>query len=234
MGKDMFLYVVVLLALLVFASFAAISVHSSGLSAGRVNSLTITATGTASNASSSALLYVTVNATGATNGNAVKNITATLNAFNSTIFKYVDGNLSSITTESFQVYKLYNTSGYQATEIMRVEIPEIKNVSPAIGAISSIPSVYVTGATPTLSNKQMSIMRKQALAYALANATSQASSLIGNRPIISSNITVNSYYVIPYAYGVTTSTSSAAANPQFYGGTNKVTESITVVFKYGN
>ena len=233
----MFIYVVVLLALLVFAGLAAISVHSNGLEAGRPNSLSVTASGTVSNVSAEALLYVTMNATGATNGAAVSNLTSTLNSFNSTISGYIDGNLSKMTTQSFQVYKLYNRSGYQATETVQVIVPSIRNTGAAIGAVSAIPNVYVTGAYPRLSDAQLSMMRKQALALALSNATSQARSLIGNSAIISRNITINSYNVFPYAYGVTSSAAipgSVTVTPQFYGGTNKVTESITVVFTYQN
>ena len=237
MGKDIFIYVVVLLALLVFAALAAISLHSSGLTAGRANSLSVTASGTVSNVSAESLLYVTMNATGATNGAAVSNLTSALNSFNSTISGYIGGNLSKITTQSFQVYKLYNRSGYQATEMVQVIVPDIHNTGSAIGALSSIPNVYVTGAYPRLSDAQMSMMRKQALALALGNATSQARALIGDSAIISRNITINSYYVLPYAYGVTTSSAipgSVTVTPQFYGGTNRVTESITVVFTYQN
>ncbi len=237
MGKDMFIYVVVLLALLVFAALAAISVHSNGLAAGRANRISVTASGTVSNVSAEALLYVTMNATGATNGAAVNNLTSTLNSFNSTISGYIGGNSSKVTTQSFQVYKLYNRSGYQATEIVQVMVPSIRNTGSVIGALSSIPNTYVTGAYPKLSDAQMSLMRKQALALALGNATSQARALIGNSAIISRNITINSYYVLPYSYGVTSSAAipgTVTVTPQFYGGTNRVTESITVVFTYQN
>ena len=256
MGKDTIYYVVVVLALIAFAAaivfgFRFMPQGSTNHNTNNTgtNKITILASGTVSNISTQAYMYVIINGTGATNHLAVQNISANLKKFNSTIYKYLNGNLSKITTNYFNVYKLYNaTTGYQAEEGLTVTIPSISNVSSLIDALSNITGVFVTGASPTLSNRQISMMREQALSLAMANATSQAQALIGtNNTVYSTNITVNNYYIFPYrTYGAASEAVSAGSGtvqpiymtnftitPQFYGGTNKVTESVTVVFTYG-
>lgn len=245
MANETILYVIVILAVIAFIGLITFSAggwrgigwHIKNTTSN--NTISITASGTASNASTQASMYVDINGTGLTNQQAVQNITATLNTFNSTIYKYVNGNLSMITTQSFQVYKLYNKTGYQATENLVVTIPRIGNVSNVILALSAIPNVYVTYATPKLSDAQTTSLRLQALSAALSNATAQAYAVIGkNNTIYSTNITVNGYNFYPYPYGVSNvagakSITPAQISPQFYGGTGQVTESITAVFTYG-
>jgi len=245
------LVVLVILSILIFASLVTLTYEASRMQvppAGSTtvpnrNVISISASGTVYNSSSQGELSVDVNGTGLTNAAAVQNVSNALSLFNSTILKYVNGNLSQISTTYFNVYKLYNVSGYQATEGLTVMIPNIKNVSGAIGALSAIPNVYVTYATPSLSNSQISKMRVTALSLALSNATSQAHALIGNDTIYATNISINNYYVYPFTYGLASppvesasggiSRSNISITPQFYGGLNKVTESITVTFSYG-
>lgn len=208
-----------------------------------LNAISISATGTVYNRSSQAQLSINVNGTGLTSAAAVQNISATLSKFNTTILKYVGGNLSQISTTYFNAYKLYNKTGYGATEGLTVTLSNISNSSSAIGALSDIPNVYVTYASPQLSNAQISKMRIAALSLALSNATSQAHALIGNSTIYGTNISVNNYYVYPFTYGLAAtpavagngagSSSNITITPQFYGGLNKVSESITVSFTYG-
>lgn len=244
----LFLYVIVLLAIIVFGglsvySFILVGRHSAPTTTTTVTNtqqLTISASGTVYNRSTQSDLYVTVNATGLTNAAAVQNISLTLDKFNSTILKYVDGNLSRVTTSYFQVYKLYNKTGYQATESLTVTIPQIANTSAAINALSNISDVYVGSAQPQLSDAQISIMRVNALADAMANATSQAHALVGNSSLQVLNITLNNYRIYPIegagavsspgASGGAPSSAPVNITPQFYGGTNQVTESVTVVF----
>ncbi len=246
MSNEILIYAIVILAIIVFGALIVSSSFSNGMWGGRSpkatnNSIiTISASGTVTNTSSQAVLYVTMNGTGLTNQLAVHNISATLSAFNSTILKYVNGNLSMISTSYFNVYKLYNASGYVATESDMVTIPNINNVSGVISALSNIPYVYVSSASPQLSSAQVSAMRISALSLALSNATSQARALIGpNDTIYATNISVNNYYVYPFPYaagGVAspgTLNSNVNITPQFYGGTNRVVESVTVVFTYG-
>lgn len=245
--NESILYVIVVLAFLIFIALLVLNYEASRLPMSPLpqqakSTLTISATGTAYNSSSQSDLYVTVNGTGLTNAAAVQNVSATLSQFNSTISKYVNGNLSRITTTYFNTYKIYNQTGYEATEGVTVIIPKISNTSAAIGAVSNIPGIYVSSATPSLSSSQISAMRTTALSLALSNATSQAHALIGNGTIDSTNISVNNYYVYPFEYNLATpvaagGSSSAGAitttiPPQFYGGLNKVTESITVTFIY--
>ncbi|MDE1871488.1 MAG: SIMPL domain-containing protein [Candidatus Micrarchaeota archaeon] len=238
------LYAVAVLAILVFA---AVMVY--GFTINRSQSpttstiqqsstLTISATGTVYNSSSQSVIYVTMNGTGKTNQQAVQNISATLQKFNSTIMKYVNNNASLITTSYFNVYKVYNKSSYEASESLSVTIPDIGNTSAAIGALSNITNVYVGGASPELSDAQVSAMRVAALSLALSNATAQAHALLRNSTIYTTNITINNYYVYPIPYRLDLAISGGSGvtttiPPEFYGGTNKVTESITVVFVYG-
>jgi uncharacterized protein YggE len=245
MKNEKVLYAIVIVALILFAALVAFTIGNRGNTGGitppQTSTLTITASGVVSNKSSQASLYVIVNGTGPTNNAAVQNVSATLQQFNITIYGYVNGNLSMISTNYFNVYKLYNKTGYEALESLYVIIPNIDNVSSAIGALSSIPNVYVTGATPMLSSAQVSAMRVAALSLALSNATAQAQALIGkNNTIYATNISINNYYVYPYVYSLGTSSVVAAPSQinrtiptEFYGGTNKVTESITVTFIYG-
>lgn len=219
--------------------------RSSTTTISNMNHIIISASGTVSNASSQAILYVVANGTGSTNKLAVQNISATLEKFNSTIPRYVNGNLSKISTEYFNVYKNYNRTGYTVEEGLEVIIPNIKNVSGAIGSLSNISNIYVTGAYPQLSDSQISAMRVQALSLAMSNATAQAQALVGrNNTIYTTNISVNNYYIFPVRYGLGVASASVAPGAsvqkinnsvpaQFYGGTNKITESVAVIFTYG-
>lgn len=251
------LYAVIILSalvlgLLIFAGFAIFGSRSqSGTSTLsytnstiRLNSLVISASGTVTNKSTQATVYVDINGTGQTNQLAVQNLSNTLQSFNSTALKYINGNLSRISTSYFNTNKLYNKSGYEAQESLSVIIPNVNNVSSFIGAISTIPNAYVVGAASTLSAAQISSMRTSALTLALANATSQAQALVGkNNTIYSTNISVNSYNVYPFSYAVGAvggGGANAAATPitttitpQFYGSTGQVTESVSVTFLWG-
>jgi uncharacterized protein YggE len=247
MDDDFVLYIIVLVAVIIFSALIAFSFESNTSGGGAktpggavnttLNQLSVTASGTVYNTSTQSNLYVDINGTGQTNQQAVQNISASLNSFNSTILKFISNNQSRITTTSFQVYKIYNRSGYQATESLNVVIPNITNTSAVIGALSAIPNVFVTQASPQLSAAQITTMRTQALRLASANATSQATALIGkNNTIYATNISINNYYVYPYTLGVASAGPGGSApsiTPNFYGGTNKVTESVTVVFAWG-
>jgi uncharacterized protein YggE len=243
MKSEPILYVIVILALIVFAVLVVATFkwgHTGTPIPTNSSMLVITASGTVFNKSSQGTIYLSINGTGATNQQAVQNISATLQKFNSTILKYVNSNLSQISTSYFNVYKLYNKSGYEAMESLSVTIPNINNVSPAIGAISNISNVFVNDAQPKLSDAQTSAMRVKALTFALANATSQARALIGNKTIYTTNISVNNFYVYPFKYGTAVAAggqsvpqaSNTTITPQFYGGLNQVTESVTVTFYY--
>ena len=246
MENNYLAYAVAMVAIIVFGVLIVTSFMSSGMNnyynQNTTNLLAITASGSASYNSSQVQLYVTINGTGNTSRAAVQNISLTLNKFNSTIYNYVEGNLSRISTNNFNVYHIYNKSSFEAQEYLTILIPKLGNVSNAIAALSNITNVYVTGATPMLSDSQTSQLRSIALANALQNATAQAHALLGNKTIYTTDITVNNYYVYPMYYsGMGSSVNGYPTNkagnstvmpPNFYGGTNKVTESITVDFYY--
>jgi len=249
MDDDFILYIIVLVAVIIFSALIAFSFESTGNNLGSgsgtkagnsttaLSQLTITASGSVSNASTQSLLYVSINGTGPTTQAATQNLSSTLNRFNSTIAPFINGNLSKITTSNYNTYKVFNSTIFQAQESLMVSLPNIANTSAAIGAVSNIPNVYISEAAPELSNAQIKGMRIQALQLALANATSQADALIGpNDTIYATNISVNNYVVYPFAYATAQASgpgTSPAITPKFYGGTNQVTESVSVVFSWG-
>jgi uncharacterized protein YggE len=246
MANEKAVYLVAIVAFLAFAIIIALTrtnmnvVHNTNtttIPTVKSNFLSISASGTIENKSTQAQLYLVINGTGPTSSIAVQNLSNTLSQFNNTISKYINGNTSDIKTEYLNTFKIYNNSGYEAQEQLYVVIPNIGNTSTVIAALSSIPNVYVNGASPMLSDAQISSMRLQALTLALSNATEQARALIGSSQIISTNITVNNYQVVypfPYANASISNVPSNNTNltTQFYGGTNKVTESIVVQFSY--
>jgi uncharacterized protein YggE len=260
-------YAIALIAVLVFAALMVFSLEGSIGTRGSNRMLSISATGSAYNKSSEAQISVTINGTGTTSALAVQNLSSTLGRFNSTAYGFLNGNYSLLATTYYSVYKPYsypcgvyaggvsgiiptpicnmsktsNLSNYVAVEEITVTLPNISNVSSFLGAVGSIPNVYVTSTYPLLSDRQATMLRSEALAAALANATSQAKALIGNDTILSTNITVNNYYVYPYELagagsGISTIngnvTPTTTIGPEFYSGLNKVTESINVVFYY--
>lgn len=246
MDDDFILYIIVLVAVIIFSALIAFSFESngnagSGAKSGNtsvaLNQLSVSASGSVSNVSTQALLYIAINATGPTTQAATANLSATINQFNATISKYINGNISRITTSNYNTYRVFNSTSFQAQESITVLIPNISNTSAAIGAISNIPNIYVAQASPQLSNAQIKIMRTAALKLALANATSQAEALIGpNDSIYATNISVNNYVVYPFPYATASAAgpgSTPVITPKFYGGTNQVTESVNVEFSWG-
>lgn len=250
MEKNYPAYLVALVAIIVFGIIVATSFMSRGVfnhhyhynnyNNSNLNSsqLVITALGVASYNTSQVQLYVTANGTGNTTKAAVQNLSLTLNEFNSTIYNYVNGNLSRITTTGFNVYHIYNKSSFEAIEYLSILLPQLSSTSSVISSLSNITNIYITGANPILSPNQTTQLRSEALSNALANATSQAHALIGNKTIYSTNITIDDYYIYPLNYGAGQSSYdngyTTTVNPQFYGGTQQVVERITVTFYYGN
>jgi len=216
--------------------------------------ITISATGTASAQPATGTLYVSVKGMGKSAAAATSNLSAELDQLNSSISKYVNGNTSLIQTTYYAVsnqsyaypvgvaqpsYPYYPTyNGFVAEQDLAITLPNIKNMSNAIGSMSLINNTEVTSANADLSDSQITALRYAAFSSALQNATSQASILTGNATLSAQNITVSAYnfYPIPYALGAAGSSqginSSTAPNPSFYSGTASVTESITVVFSY--
>ena len=213
--------------------------------------ITVSATGTASATPTEGTLYLSVQGNGKTAAAATHNLSVALNQMNSTLIKYINGNLSLIKTTYYNLYNQTNNypcysnlacptyispNGFVASEQLTVTIPNTQNVSKAIGALAAVNGVQVTSASATLSDAQITALRTTAFENALKNATSQASALTGNASLSEQNITVNNYYFYPVAYALGTSSSGTATvnstNPSFYSGTDSVTESINVVFSY--
>lgn len=244
-------YVVIILALLAFTAVVlnsdALKTPTSGL-----QTITVSASGSASSTADSASLYLIINGTGNTTQLAVANLTKTVDAVNSTLSAYLGGNLSTISTDYFNVNKCYNpvyypsttipyynkTCEYQATTELLVTIPNIKNTTQVLESLVTIPNVYVTDVAAKLTDTQISTLRSEALAMAMTNATNQATAVSPTGHVSIMNITVSSFYIYPFQYslgsfGGAISPSSAAQQLQtslFYSGTSSVGESITVVY----
>ncbi len=212
-----------------------------------VGYVTVSATGSASTQPTSGMLYLSVTGKGGTAAAATANLSKALIQVNASLWNYLNHNSSLMQTTYYNLYNqsgngYYYPSGYVgyngfvASEQITVTVPNIKNVSNAIGALSLINNVQVSSASATLSSAQTTALRSAAFTDALQNATAQASILTGNAALSTQNITVGYYnfYPIPYALGsgAVQANGGTAVNPQFYSGTDSVTESITVVFSY--
>ena len=195
--------------------------------------LKITASGTDYAYPQSATVYVSMNGTGATAAIATSNLTLTLNQFNYTVAKYIGNNSSRITTQSYSLQKIYNSSNYKATELVSVSIPQVQNVTPLLTTLSLIQNVYIGQVLAQLANSQISTLTQSALAQALQNATGQAAVLSGNRTLTIRNMTVSRNYVYPYPLYSNAGVSASGSNPIFFNGRQGVQEQITVVYSYG-
>jgi len=226
----------------------------SSASRGGIGYITISATGTATAKPTMGTMYLTVRGDGKTGAAATANLSTVLGIVNSTLYGYVNGNLSMIQTTYYNLYNQtvnyppgvaepiypytgYSYNGFVAEEDLSVTVPNIQNVSGAIGALSQINGVEITGASASLSDAQITTLRSRAFSEAISNATSQAEALTGNATLSEQNITVNTYgfYPIAYSTGVAAGaaiTPNTTANPEFYAGTDSVTGSVTVVFTY--
>jgi uncharacterized protein YggE len=215
--------------------------------------LKINSVGTAKGSAIKATLSIEIQGLGKTANAATANLSSELNQTNATLSKYVNGNTSLIQTSYYSLnnqtsyyypMEAYSYNGYVAQESLTVTIPSVKNVSSALGALSAINGISIYGATPILSDSQLSSLRLSALSDAMSNATAQADALLPGKNLTVSNITVNYFnypIVLPYATGAGSSTggpvlSSAPVgktpSPIFFNGTETVTESVAVVFSY--
>ncbi len=233
-GAIALLLVAVLLAITVIAVLY--SVASPGTKAPQ-GYITVSASGFASAPPSQALLYITVNGTGATVYDAVYNMSAAMQSVNATIVGYVHGNMSMVSTSQYSVYKTYNRSTYTATESVVVTMPNISDVNAALGKLSALANAYVTGVSAQLSADQVTQLRTQALKAALLNATEQAGELVSPMGVKMTNVSISGYVIRPYpVYALAAGGSAPVAKdvaPSFFGGTSKVSESISAVFSYG-
>ncbi len=202
--------------------------------------ITVTASGTAFSSAAQVSMSMFVNGSGNSSATAIANLSKTLNKVNATLLKYVNGNISLITTQYFNVNKAYNKSTYVAQENLLVIIPNATNVTGALIGLASIPNVYVFNINSKLSAQQTATLRTQALSLAISNATIQANAVSPTGKSMLLNVTINSYYFYPLPYynggpgGIATPVAQVARNQTinslFYSGRSSVTESVTAQF----
>ncbi len=195
--------------------------------------ITVTASGTSYAYPQSATLYVSMNGTGATSEIATANLSLTLNEFNYTVLKYIDSNTSRIRTQSYSLQKVWNSSNYEATELVSVSVPQVQNVTALLATLSLIQDVYINQVSAQFTNSQVGQLTQSALALALQNATSQATVLSGNNTVKIRNITVSRSYVYPFPlYSNAGLSSPRSQTPIFFNGRQGVEEQVTVLYSY--
>lgn len=238
----------VLCVLIIAIAFAAVyygpsRVQVQQVSPKALSSISISASGSAKGLPSRADIYFYINATGNTTAAATANLSSRLSLFNRTISPYLGGNMSLIKTQYYDVSNVYTnrtnaTPTYQVQESIVVTLPELSKLNGLLANITVVKGLEVQGVNANLSDAQILALRQQALQAALANATSQATSLIGNAAIVNTTISVNSYYMTPYplyaAAGSSNSGGPAIIKSQnlYYNGTASVQESIQATFYY--
>ena len=233
MRTDAFLFVIAVFAVFVIGLVLILSIlYPNGMpESQQAKHISISASGMAYASPSRATMYVMINGSGYTPAIATANLSDTIDAFNSTVLKYIGGNSSGITTQSYSLRKVYNKTAYQVTEFMAVSIPNIDNVSPLLGSISAINNVYVNQVEAQLSGIQTGTMIRNALSLAVQNATSQAQAIAGNSTLIITNISV--YSTPTYFYYPLAAQQAVENNGQLYfNGRQGVRETISVRFLY--
>ncbi len=234
MKNDALVFAIAAIALLVLGSLLAMSILSQRPSfVGNLSYITVSASGTSYATAQNATIYVSMNGTGASGAEATANLSVVLEDFNSTVLKYIGGNRSLITTQSYTLYRAYNSTNYTAAETVAVTVPHIGNVAALLGALSHVRSAYIGGVSAMLSPQLADQLTNNALSIALQNATSQAQILAGAMPVTVMNITVSGPYVFPIV-GYSTAGSGAASgrSPIFYSARQGVTQRVTVLYSY--
>lgn len=234
MKDGVLLFAIAAIALLVLGALLAASILSQRpYSGGSLSYITVMASGTSYATPQNATIYVSMNGTGATAAGATADLSLVLESFNSTALKYIGGNRSLITTQSYTLYRPYNSTNYTAAESVAVTVPHIDSVAPLLGALSEVRNTYIGGVSVMLSPQQIGQLTNNALSIALQNATSQAQALAGGMQVTVRNITVAGPYIFPVAgYGAQGSAEVSAHNPIFYSGRQGITQRITVVYTY--
>lgn len=192
--------------------------------------ISVSASGVAYAVPDLAVVSMTANGTGITVQDAVTNMSSTLSTLNSTLYEYVGGNMSRISTSYYNTYKTYNSITYTAVEGISVTL-QGSSGGAFLANVSRIPNVYVTGIVQQLSAGQAEQLRSDALRNALANATAQAGS-VAPSPVRLTNVSVSSYSFYPYTFGASSSLPKDAS-VTVYPGMGKVTETISAIFSYG-
>jgi uncharacterized protein YggE len=191
--------------------------------------ITLTATGSVSEAPTQATLYININATGSTASSATANLSAYASSLNSTLSKLMIMNGTSIKTTSYSLYRIYNSTSYAASQGIEVIAP--LNATPGIlTAISNVKGIRISDIAIGLSSQQSASMRSIALSMAMQNATSQAQSIAGiYAPVRLTNLVINSGNGIPPVIY----SAQSASNAEIFPGTSALTVSVTATFSYG-
>lgn len=235
-----------LIAVLVIEFAVFLGEHPSGYAQAASQSaptshLSITASGSAVGVPTQARIYVSVEGRGGTARVATDNLTASLDSMSSALQPLVGENSSMISTDYYNLYNysgFYYTgyNGYVATEGVSITIPDIDNVSAALGALSSVNGISIQSTYAQLSDSQLVSMRDLALARAVANATSQAEALLPGKNLTASNITIGYVYspiILPVSASALMSSAGAGGQvPEYFKGTQTLTETVTVRFSY--
>ncbi len=199
-----------------------------------MHTITVTATGYAKAVPAEVQIYMYANGTGASAGSAAANLSSTLSLLNDTLMRYVNGNESNITTDSYTITKVNETNmPYLAVEYLHVVV-NTKKAGTLLGTLSNMSNVYINNEYVELSPAQGDRLKSTALSEAIANATSQARAIVGPNVVITPiNITVSTYggYPIYYSEGAGGAT-TLGVNLEFYPGTTEVTGTVTVIFSY--
>lgn len=217
--------------------------NSTGSLDANIGYLTVTATGDSQAQVTKASIDTEFQGRGLTAAAATANLSSELNDANAILSRYINGNMSLIQTNYYNLYNqsgYYYTSynGYVAMEDLSMTIPNVGNVSSVLGSLSAVNGISINDVSGVLTNAQISALRLTALTSAVENATAQARALLPGRNLSVSNITVGyryPIYPVPLVSGVASSSaanSSEAASPQYFNGTESVTESVTVTFAY--
>ena len=207
------------------------------------------------------IINLNVNGTENTSQLATANISSTLNKLNSTLYSYLNGNMSLVKTESYNIKVIYviNESAlslclsnykdnisicksfsstykpvFMVSESLEVTLLDSNRTSDLLGSLALIPNVYISSVSSTLSDKQITEMRLEALKMAVQNATEQAKAVVWNSTSLTlGNVTIdnNNVYYPVYNTGLSTAESASIA-PQYYTGMNDVVETITAYFHY--
>lgn len=191
--------------------------------------ITVTATGSVSATPSQSVIYINANGTASTAAGATAMLSNTITMIDSALSSYLNSNGSSIQTVSYNLYRPCNSSVYTASEGIMVTLP-VNYTSGAITALSAVNGTYIMGVNIQLSKSQVAGLSSTALAIAMQNATTQAQDVAGPGVALTiSSVSINSNGYFYPAAGLALGANLVKVFP----GTQSVTQSVTVKYRYG-
>ncbi len=230
MRSDHIVYLIAVLAILIMGSVLILPIlYPSGILPSNQATLMVSASGSSSLAPQAGTVTLYINATGITAALATSNLGTTLAQVNNTLIQYT--NASSINTQSYSLWKAYNSSLYRASEYVSVNLNSASSITPLLQALAVYNNVFVSGASAQLSTAQRIAATNTALQLAMQNATAQAKALTNNATLKVTGVTVSSG--IFYPVGINNYASAAvSASPLFFSGKQSLTETVQVTFAY--